>query len=410
MIRAERRILLSIPHMGGTEENYVREAFTSNWLSTVGPNLTALEASFSSLVHAPCVALGSGTAGLHLGLKLLGVVPGDEVISPTLTFAASCNPILYERAIPLFIDSEPRSWNMDPQQLSDLLQKRARHNRLPKAAVVVDLFGQCAELNPIQSLCREYGVGLLEDAAEALGSYYQGQRAGTFGDVGVFSFNGNKIITSTGGGMLASSQKEWVEKARYWSTQARDPDPAGVNNYIHSELGYNYRMSNVLAGIARGQLEVLELRIRQRRAVFNRYREAFSDLPGFEPQLEAFIDRQPDTRPQSAANGQGSPSSEPWVRHTRWLSCFLLNEDQFGMSASDLIRYLDAANVEARPVWKPMHTQKLYRQFECVGGSAAEDLNRRGICLPSSSSLSEDDQQFVIERVRAAHCASDVKV
>lgn len=288
--------------------------------------------------------------------------------------------MLYERAVPVFIDSERDSWNLDPNLTAEFLRKRARENKLPKAAAVVHLFGQSADLDPIVEICRAYEVPLIEDSAESLGAQYRGRHPGTFGDVGVYSFNGNKIITASAGGMLVSPHKEWVEKVRFWSTQARDPDPEGVNNYVHSEIGYNYRMSNVLAGIARGQLEVLPLRVEQRRAVFARYKEAFADLPGMEPQPEA-----------------------PYGRHTRWLSCFLINEAEFGMSAGDLIRFLEAANVESRPVWKPMHTQPLYRKYECVGGAVAEDLNRRGICLPSSSNLSQEDQQFVIDRIREAH-------
>ena len=379
-------ILLSVPHMGGTERGYVEAAFASNWMSTVGPNLTALERNFSVLTSAPSVALGSGTAGIHLGLKLLGVKPGDEVVTPTLTFAASCNPIRYEQAIPIFMDSDAASWNLDPQLLADFLKQRADRNQLPKAVTVVHLFGQSADMDPILELCARYELPVLEDAAEALGALYKGRVPGTLGDVGVYSFNGNKIITCTGGGMLVAKRKEDVDRVRFWSTQSRDADPQGLNNYVHTQLGYNYRLSNVLAGIALGQLEVLEDRVRQRRAVFDRYQKAFADLPGIEPQQEL---------PWTSGDGAGS-------RHTRWLSCFTVNESKFGMSAGDLIRYLDQCNVEARPVWRPMHVQPLYQDFERVGGAVAEDVNRRGICLPSSSSLTEEDQDFVIRAVRAA--------
>jgi len=368
---------MSVPHMGGAELKYVEEAFATNWLSTVGPNLTALEREFSALVGLPGVALGTGTAGIHLGIKLLGIRPGDEVATPTLTFAASCNPIVYEHGRPVFIDSDPANWNMDAGLLDEFLRKRAAANRLPKAVTVVHLFGQPADLDPILETCRRYELPLLEDAAECLGADYKGKHPGTLGDVGVYSFNGNKIITGTSGGMLVSARQEWVDKARFWSTQARDPDPH--NNYVHSELGYNYRLSNVLAGIVRGQLEVLETRVQQRRAIAFRYRDALADVPGF------------DLMPQA-----------PYGRHTNWLSCFLVDESRFGMSRDQLIRFLDAANIESRPVWKPMHTQRLYAGFECVGGAVAEDLNRRGICLPSSSSLALEDQQFVIDRIREA--------
>ncbi len=418
--------------MGGNEIQYVSEAFTSNWLSTFGPNLTELEREFSKLMGVPSVALGSGTAAIHLGVKLLGLGPGQEMVTPTLTFAASCNPILYQHAVPVFVDSDRASWNLDPQLLADFLAKRARVNTLPKAVTVVHLFGQSADLDPILETCRRYELPLLEDAAECLGAQYKGKPPGTLGDVGVFSFNGNKIITSTGGGMLVSPRPGWVDKARYWSAQARDHDPEDLGNYVHSEVGYNYGLSNVLAGIARGQLEVLSERVKQRRAVFERYCQAFASLPGIEPQREASFaedgraemgdgrkpgdgrskmeDRASAQLPSTNSNllhpfpKLPSPSSTlPPSRHTRWLSCFLIDEKRFGLSAAELIRLLDAANVASKPVWKPMHTQKLYEACECIGGAVAEDLHRRGICLPSSSSLTEEDQQFVIDRIREAH-------
>jgi len=373
-----KRIYLSVPHMGGAELTYVQEAFASNWLSTVGPNLDALETKFSNLVGLPSVALATGTAGIHLALKLLGVKQGDEVVTPTLTFAASCNPILYERAVPVFVDSEYASWNLDPNLLDEFLKKRAKVNRLPKAVTVVHLFGQSADLDAILEICRRYELPLLEDAAEALGSVYKRKVPGTLGDIGVFSFNGNKIITGTSGGMLVSPRKEWVDKARYWSTQARD---TGVN-YLHSELGYNYRLSNVLAGIVRGQLEVLPQRVEQRRAIAFRYRDELQDI-GFALMPQA-----------------------PYGLHTNWLSCFLLDEKKFGLSQLELIRHLESFNVESRPVWKPMHTQKLYEGCECIGGRVAEDLNLRGICLPSSSSMTPEEQNFVIQTIRTAHTSA----
>ena len=369
--------------MGGNELAYVQEAFASNWLSTVGPNLDHLEREFTLLVGQPSVALASGTAAMHLALKLVGVKDGDEVVTPTLTFAASCNPLLYERAIPIFIDCERQTWNLDPNLLADFLKKRAARNRLPKAVTVVHLFGQSADLDPILALCREYNLPLIEDAAEALGTKYKGKAPGGFGDVGIFSFNGNKIITGTSGGMLVSLRKEWVDKARYWSTQARDP---GVN-YLHSEVGYNYRMSNVIAGIVRGQLEILELRVQQRRAIFERYCKAFAEIPGITPQPEFTF----------------SATTEDPSRHTRWLSCFLIDERQFGLTTFQLIKHLETLNIESRPVWKPMHTQKLYLGCECIGGGVAEDLNQHGICLPSSSSLTEQSQQHVINQIASAH-------
>lgn len=360
--------------MGGAEEEFVREAFTSNWLSTVGPNINAFEEEFTRLIGLPSVALGSGTAGMHLGLRLLGVGRGDEVFCPSLTFVASVNPVAYLGARPVFLDSERKSWNLDPSILADALRERASRNRLPKALIAVHLFGQCADMDPIMELCAHYGVAVLEDAAEALGSTYKGRPAGTIAQVGVFSFNGNKIITTTGGGMLVAHDTNLVDKARFWSTQARDP---GLS-YEHSEMGYNYRLSNVLAGIGRGQLQVLEERVRRRREIAFRYRDELADLPGLELMPQA-----------------------PYGLHTNWLSCFLVEESRFGASRDSLIRALDEANIESRPLWKPMHMQPLYRSADCYGGSVAEDLFDRGICLPSSSNLSEDEQGRVIQAIRA---------
>ena len=370
-----RRILLSIPHMGGTEEKYVHEAFTSNWLSPVGPNVEAFEHAFGDRIGLPAVALASCTAAIHLGLHLVGVSPGDEVFCSTLTFVAACNPIRYLGANPVFLDSDRATWNLDPNILEDALRKHAARGKLPRALVVVHLYGQCADMDPILALCRQYGVAVLEDAADALGSAYKDRPAGTMGDVGVFSFNGNKIITTSGGGMLVSRSAAWVDKARFWAKQARDP----ALGYQHSEMGYNYAMSNVLAGIGRGQLEVLDLRVQQRRANAFRYRDAFADLAGI------------SLMPQA-----------PYGLHTNWLSSFLIDEPVIGASRGALIQALDKASVEARPVWKPMHLQPLYSGCECYGGAVAEDLSGRGICLPSSSSLTEEDQLHVINAVRGA--------
>lgn len=375
------RIFLSVPHMSGDEQAYVKEAFASNWLSTVGPNINGFEQEFQSYVGLPAVALSSGTAAIHLGLRLLGVGPGDEVFCPTLTFAASANPICYLGATPVFLDSNRETWNLDPHVLADALKDRARRNRLPKAVIVVHLYGQCADMDPILEVCSSYNVPVLEDAAEALGASYKGRKAGRFGDIAAFSFNGNKIITTTGGGMIVSSHTAWVEKARFWSQQARDPGLA----YEHSEMGYNYRMSNVLAGIGRGQLKALDLRVQQRRAVAFRYRYAFQDLAGI------------SLMPQAA-----------YGFHTNWLSCFLIEEGAFGCSRDEIIYALEAAEIESRPVWKPMHLQPLFAACECFGGEVAEDLFRRGICLPSSSSLTLEQQLLVINAVR--NCAGAAAV
>ena len=367
------RILLSVPHMGDSEQDYVRQAFATNWLSTVGPNIAAFENAFAERVGLPAVALASGTAGLHLALRLAGVGPGDEVFCSTLTFVAAANAIVYQSGVPVFVDSDRATWNLDPDVLSRALRERAAVNRLPKALVVVHLYGQSADMDPILHVCAEYGVAVLEDAAEAVGTLYKGRPAGTLGDVGVFSFNGNKIITTTGGGMLVSRNAAWIEKARFWSQQARDPALA----YEHSELGYNYRMSNVLAGIGRGQLEVLDLRVQQRRAIAFRYRDAFADLPGI------------SLMPQA-----------PYGLHTNWLSCFLIEEQKFGCFARRTHWRPGCRKHRVPPRLETHAPPALYARCERYGGEVAEDLFRRGICLPSSSSLTEEDQLHVVNAVR----------
>jgi pyridoxal phosphate-dependent aminotransferase EpsN len=368
------RIYLSAPHMGTLEEAFVREAFATNWVSSVGPNLDAFERDFSNLVGGlPCVALVSGTAAIHLGLKLLGVERDDEVFCSTLTFAASANPIVYEGARPTFIDSEPSSWNMDPDVLAEALESRAKSGKLPKAVIVVHLYGQSADLERIEKVCARWDVPILEDAAEAIGTRYRGAQVGTRAPVSVFSFNGNKLLTTSGGGMLVARERAWVEKARFWSQQSREPRVW----YEHEEIGFNYRMSNVLAGIGRGQLAVLEERVAARRANAFRYRDAFADVNGLELMPQA-----------------------PWGRHTNWLSVFLVDEAAFGATRDDLLAALSAEDIEARPVWKPLHMQPVFSACDRFGGRVAEDLFARGICLPSSSNLSREAQDRVIETVR----------
>jgi len=370
-----KRILLSVPHMGTREEEFVREAFATNWLSTVGPHIVAFEEEFSQRIGLPSVALGSGTAALHLGLRALGVGPGDEVFTPTLTFVASVNPIRYLGATPVFIDSERDSWNLDPQLLREALRARASENRLPRAVVVVHLYGQCADMDSILSECARYQVPVLEDAAEALGALYKGKPAGSLAPVSAFSFNGNKIITTTGGGMLCAKDPAVAAKVRFWSTQARDPGIA----YEHSDMGYNYRLSNVLAGIGRGQLLVLDERVRRRREIAFAYRDALADEPGL------------SLMPQAS-----------WGLHTNWLTVLTIDEASFGIGRDALISALDAADIEARPAWKPMHLQPLFRGVPGYGGAVAEEIFRQGICLPSSSSLGEEEQQRVITAIRTA--------
>lgn len=369
------RIYLSVPHLGALEEAFVHEAFATNWISTVGPNLTAFEAACSNLLGGlSCVALSSGTAAIHLGLKLLGVERGDEVFCSTLTFSGSANPIVYEGARPVFIDSERRSWNIDPEVLAEALEDRAKHGKLPRAVIVVHLYGQSADLDSIERVCSKYGVPILEDAAEALGTTYHDRQVGTRGPVNVFSFNGNKIITTSGGGLLATPNRDWAEKVRFWSTQAREP----VAHYEHKELGFNYRLSNVLAGIGRGQLAVLEERVAARQAIAFRYQEAFADIDGLELMPQA-----------------------PWGRHTNWLSVFLVDPKRVAVTRDELLETLAAADIEGRPVWKPMHLQPFFASCDHFGGSVATELFERGLCLPSSSSMTPATQQRVIDVIRA---------
>ncbi|HHW11256.1 MAG TPA: aminotransferase class I/II-fold pyridoxal phosphate-dependent enzyme [Firmicutes bacterium] len=372
-----QRIHLSPPHMSGQEQLYVREAFDSNWIAPVGPHVTAFEQEFCQVTGAPfAVAVSSGTAALHLSMILTGVGPGDEVLVSTLTFAASVNPIIYVGARPVFIDSERTSWNMDPNLLAEAIEKRVKAGRPPKAVVVVQLYGQSANLDPIMELCGRYNIPIIEDAAEALGATYKGKTPGTFGLFGIYSFNGNKIITTSGGGMLVTANGELAAHARKLATQARDDAP----HYQHSEIGYNYRLSNVLAGIGRGQLAVLEERVQARRRNFEFYRQALSDLPGIEFQPEA-----------------------PWGRHTRWLTCITIDPDEFGVDRETVRLALEAANIEARPVWKPMHLQPVFQGYESVGGLVAEDLFERGLCLPSGSNLTEAELSRVVETIVKCH-------
>ena len=370
------RIFLSPPHMGDLEQKYIAEAFASNWIAPLGPHVESFQREFAATVgvsHA--LATISGTAALHLALQLVGVGHGDDVFVSTLTFAASVNPVRYLGATPVLVDSERESWNIDPHLVAQALQDRAKTGKLPKAVVVVHLYGQSADMDPILEACRQYQVPLIEDAAEALGATYKGRPVGTLGRAGVFSFNGNKIITTSGGGMLVSEDRRLVTHAFKLATQARDPAPY----YEHSQVGYNYRMSNVLAGIGRGQLRVLSERVAARRRNFEFYTSALRDVPGIEFMPEA-----------------------PWGSHTRWLTTAVITPTEFGIDRDELRQRLDAANIEARPVWKPMHLQPIYRECTALGGSVAEDLFRRGLCLPSGSNMTADDLERVVTVVRDA--------
>ncbi len=362
--------------MSGLEQQYVAETFASNWIAPLGPQVDAFEREFAAAVGSPyALALSSGTAALHLALLLAGVGREDEVFVSTLTFSASANPIVYLGGRPVFVDSERRSWNMAPDLLVDVLDRRARADRLPKAVVLVHLYGQSANIAPVQVACQRHGVTLIEDAAEALGATYRGRAPGSFGWAGIYSFNGNKIITTSGGGMLVSADKAIIDHARKLSTQAREPAP----HYQHEEIGYNYRMSNVLAAIGRGQLQVLEERVAARRRNFDYYCRALADLPGIEFMPEA-----------------------SWGRATRWLTCITVDPSQLGVDREAIRLALEAENIEARPVWKPMHLQPVFKNCERIGGDVAADLFERGLCLPSGSSLSEEDLARVVEVVHRA--------
>jgi dTDP-4-amino-4,6-dideoxygalactose transaminase len=370
-------ILLSTPHLGDREIKFVQEAFDTNWIAPVGPHVDAFEQEFCQVVGAGYgAAVSSGTAALHLALQLVGVEPGDEVFCSTLTFVATANPILYLGAKPVFIDSDRTSWNMNPDQLDTAFKQRDRRGTLPKAVVVVHLYGQSADLDPIVQLCQRYEVPLVEDAAESLGATYKGRSPGTFGQVGIYSFNGNKIITTSGGGMLVSDDPALINQARFLATQARDPAP----HYQHSQMGYNYRLSNILAGIGRGQLQVLNDRVAARRRNFDFYTNALAHLPGIELMPEA-----------------------PYGTSTRWLTCLTIQPDLFGCDREKVRFALAEKGIESRPVWKPLHLQPLFSGCDAVGGEVAESLFETGLCLPSGSNLQEDQLNRVVEAIVQLH-------
>ena len=372
-----QRIWLSSPHLGNEETAFVEEAFKTNWIAPLGPHVNAFEAELASHVglgHA--AAVSSGTAAIHLGLLLLGVKPGDTVFCSSLTFVGSCNPILYCNARPVFIDSEPSTWNMSPAALEQAFVWAKHENRLPACVILVNLYGQSADMDALLPICEHYGVPVLEDAAESLGASYKGKASGAFGRIGIYSFNGNKIITTSGGGMLLADDPDLVIRARKLATQAREM----AAHYEHTEMGFNYRMSNVLAGIGRGQLRVLSQRVSQRRRVFKRYKQAFAD------------------------NDQIQWMPEPDGYHsTRWLTCFTLPGHDANLKCSQVMKALERHLIEARPVWKPMHLQPLFRgapYFQHkTGADVSAELFHAGICLPSGSNLSESEQDRVIDNL-----------
>jgi len=372
------RIYLSPPHMSGLEEGYIKEAFDTNWIAPLGPHVTAFEQEVAAYARVKAaLALCSGTAAIHLALRLLGVGQGDLVFCSSLTFIGSVNPILYLGAIPVFIDSEPDSWNMSPVALEKTFAWARSEGRLPKAVITVDLYGQSADYEPLLDICDRYGVPVVEDAAEAMGATYKGKACGTLGKFGVYSFNGNKIITTSGGGMLVSDDEGALQKALFWATQARDPAPW----YQHSEMGYNYRMSNVVAAIGRGQLIVLDDRVQARRDIFERYSQELSNIEGLSFMPEA-----------------------SFGRSNRWLTVMTIDPAKIKTTPVGLIQALEDENIEARPVWKPMHLQPLFAgcKYFTHGDkeSIADRLFESGLCLPSGSSMTEEDQERVIQAVK----------
>ncbi len=370
------RIFLSSPHMGGKERIYVEQAFSDNYIAPVGPHIPAFEGEMESFIgQGRCVAVSSGTAALHLCLRLEGVGPGDEVLCSDLTFIASATPIAFQGATPVFVDADPATWNMDLEVLEAHLAERRRTGRaMPKALMFVHLYGQPGDMTTATAICAEYGVTLVEDAAESLGAYHAGRHTGTFARTAALSFNGNKIITCGGGGMLLTGDEELAERARFLSTQARDAAP----HYQHSELGYNYRMSNVLAGIGRGQLEVLADRVEEKRAIFDGYVRRLGHLERIE-----FMPEAPDGR----AN--------------RWLTCVLFGPGaEAGYALREAVRLaLEEENIESRPIWKPMHMQPVYAGVEFIGRGADEDIFARGLCLPSDTKMTAADLDRVCEIV-----------
>lgn len=366
------KLYLSSPHMGGKEFEYVKEAFDTNWIAPLGPNVNGFEKDLEDFLRqdVQVAALSAGTAALHLALILLGVKAGDEVICQSMTFSATANPIVYQGATPVFVDSEPDTWNMSPVFLRQAIEYRIADSSKPKAIIPVHLYGMPAKMKEIMAVAAEYDIPVIEDAAEALGSRYHNQPCGTFGKVGILSFNGNKIITTSGGGALVSADPGLVQKARFLATQARDPAP----HYQHSRIGYNYRMSNVCAGIGRGQMEVLEKRVEQRRANYESYLKALDGLPGI-----SFL-KEP----------RGFFSN-------RWLTTIIVDQEKTnGITREDIRLALEKDNIESRPLWKPMHLQPVFKDCPFYGDGTSQRLFETGLCLPSGSNMTQTDQARII--------------
>lgn len=374
----KKRIFLASPHMGGMEKEFVQEAFDTNWIAPLGPNVNNFEKEIEEYTGTKsAAALVSGTSAIHMALKALGIKEGDRVFCSSLTFAASCNPITYEKGEPVFIDSEPESWNMSPVALKKAFIECKKEGKLPKAVIIVHLYGQSADMDKIKEICSEYNVPIIEDAAESLGATYKGVQTGTIGDYGIYSFNGNKIITTSGGGMLVSHNEDKINKVKFWITQARD----NARHYEHTEIGYNYRMSNVVAGIGRGQLRVLNERIEKKKEIFETYKEAFKDIKDIE--MMPICD-------------YGEPNY--------WLSCMMINEDS-KVKPIDIILALEEENIESRPIWKPMHMQPVYKEYKFFnhnneGKAISEVIFDNGLCLPSDTKNTEEDMTRIINTIK----------
>jgi pyridoxal phosphate-dependent aminotransferase EpsN len=373
----KNRIYLSPPDMSGTELGLVADVFKSNWIAPLGPEVDKFEKEFAKKNDVKyALATSSGTGALHLALKVLDISRGDNVFCSTLTFCATANPVVYEGANPVFIDSEKLTWNMDPNLLNDALKKYDKKKKLPKAVIVVHLYGQSADMNGIMDCCNKYEIPVIEDSAEALGALCGNKKVGTFGCMSIFSFNGNKIITTSGGGMLTSNNKGYIEIASHLATQAREPLPY----YYHKKIGYNYRMSNVLSAIGRGQLQVLDKKIEKKRKIYEKYKNLLSDMSGI-----TFVD-------------------EPaWSKGIRWLTCVLVEGKIFGSTCEDIRLELEKNNVESRPIWKPLHTQPIFSNCEKIGGEVSEKIFEDGLCLPSGTNLTDREIEKVCRIIKKCH-------
>lgn len=376
MTNMSKKILLASPHMSdeGYEQQFIKEAFDTNWIAPLGENVNKFEEEIANYVGVKTgAALSAGSAAIHLGLKALNVKQGDIVFCSSLTFSATCNPIIYQNATPVFIDSEYETWNMDPLALEKAFEKYPN----PKAVIVVHLYGTPAKMDEIMKICKKHNVPLIEDAAESLGSIYNGQQTGTFGEYGVFSFNGNKIITTSGGGMLVSNNEDGIKKVRFWATQSKEP----VRHYEHKEIGYNYRMSNICAGIGRGQLKVLDKRIEKKTEIYNKYKN----------ELEKVKEIKMQPIPKN-------------TKPNHWLSVMTIDKDS-KVKPLNIMETLEKENIDSRPVWKPMHLQPVFKEYDFItakndGTSVSEDLFNRGVCLPSDTKMTEEEQERVIDIIK----------